>query len=95
MGAAHLSLASWNSAFYSFALNPFIMATLLFYGTSLLLWVYTLSSLPLMVMTTFNCLTYVGVLLMSAFFFNETLTHTQLLGVLMVVGGVFLVASRA
>jgi drug/metabolite transporter (DMT)-like permease len=73
--------------------NPQIFAGLLLYGISTALWIYTLSREKLVVVYAFTVLTFVLVYLGSVVFLGETLSQRAVLGVVLVLGGLYLLAA--
>lgn len=63
------------------------------YGLSTLLWIYCLSKLPLRVVYPYTALTFVLVYVGAFFLFGERPGVRGIAGVLMVLGGLFLINS--
>ncbi|NCX94301.1 MAG: 4-amino-4-deoxy-L-arabinose transferase, partial [Gammaproteobacteria bacterium] len=91
---SHLSLSNSHLVSMSFQLlsSPFILFGLLCYAISVVLWIIVLSRLPVSVAYPLTSLGYVLNALGAYYFFGEDLTLTRLLGILIIVGGVYLVA---
>jgi len=63
------------------------------YGTSLLMWFYVLSHMELSRAFPLVSIAYVFTLLMGYFFFNEPLTAYKIIGVSLIIAGVFFVSK--
>ena len=72
--------------------NPFILGGIGLYGVSSLLWIYVLSRLPLSRAYPFVGLSIVITSIVGALFLGERLVVTQIIGIVLVSIGVFLVA---
>ena len=73
--------------------TPQIIMGFVCYGLSSLLWLDVLSKLDISLAFPLVSLTYVITLFVGGFFFGEVITLTRVLGVLVIVGGVALVAQ--
>ena len=73
-------------------LNPFVIAGLFGFFVSMLIWLYVLSRMELSFVYPFVALNYVLILLGSYFLFKETITPLKIVGVAVIIIGVFLVA---
>lgn len=74
--------------------TPTILAGILCFGLSMLLWVLVLRVLPLSTAYPMVSLSYVIVTALSALFLGETLTAAKLLGLALIMAGVVLVGSK-
>ncbi len=72
-------------------INPALIAGLVCYGLSTLLWIYCLSRLPLRVVYPYTALTFVLVYLGAFLAFGERPGGRGLLGVALVLVGLFLI----
>ncbi len=78
--------------FRTIVTTPTIILGFLCYGASSLLWLDVLSKLDISLAFPLVSLTYVITLFVGGLFFNEVITLTRVLGVLVIIGGVALVA---
>lgn len=79
----------------SFLTRSFIQQLLLaltIYSLGIVNWIVALKFVKLSVAYPLTSLNYVGILLGSYYFFNEQITLIRLLGVILIFGGVLLVA---
>ena len=72
--------------------NPAILTGITIYGGSTLLWLFVLSRLPLSQAYPFVGISIVITTVVGAMMLGERITMHQLIGVLLVFGGVWLVA---
>ena len=84
--------ASGREAFSSFV-NAWLLAGLIAYALGTLLWIYALSKVPLTVVYPFTALTFVLVYLFGITILNEPTTIKALVGVALVLGGLFLIST--
>jgi len=73
-------------------LNPFVIAGLVGFFISMLIWLYVLSRMELSFAYPFVALNYVLILFGSYFLFRETITPLKIVGVVVIIIGVYLVA---
>jgi len=73
-------------------LNPFVIAGLVGFFVSMLIWLYVLSRMELSFAYPFVALNYVLILFGSYFLFKETITPIKIVGVVTIIIGVCLVA---
>ncbi len=73
-------------------LNPFVIAGLFGFFVSMLIWLYVLSRMELSFVYPFVALNYVLILFGSYFLFKETITPLKIVGVAVIIIGVYLVA---
>ncbi|MBA7630964.1 putative 4-amino-4-deoxy-L-arabinose-phosphoundecaprenol flippase subunit ArnF [subsurface metagenome] len=73
-------------------LNPFVIAGLFGFFVSMLIWLYVLSRMELSLAYPFVALNYVLILFGSYFLFKETITPLKIVGVAVIIIGVYLVA---
>ncbi|MFC0213937.1 cation/cationic drug transporter [Paenibacillus chartarius] len=73
--------------------SPFIMAGLMCYGISAVLWIFTLSRLPLSQAYPLVAAGYVIVFVFSVFVLKETVTAAKLGAMLLIVAGVVVLAK--
>ncbi len=74
-------------------LNGWILIGLLAYGVGTLLWIYALSRMPLTAAYPFTVLTFALVYLAGVFLFGEPVTLRAMAGVVLILGGLFLIAA--
>ena len=74
-------------------INPAIVGGLAFYGLGTAMWIYTLSSEKLVNVYAFTALAFVLVYLGGVVILGETITRTGVLGVLMILTGLFLLTT--
>lgn len=72
--------------------NLYLFSAMALYGISLLLWFVTLSRVNLSVAYPFQSLGYVFTLVAGYLFFNEPFSLLKVLGIVMIYGGVVLLA---
>lgn len=91
-----LSPENMVSSIFSFAKNPYIILGLISYGISFIMWLFVLSKLKLgiayPVAVSLNiCLLTVA----SVLFFKETVTTLQVIGIFIIIAGLFLLVGRS
>lgn len=74
-------------------LNIPIMTGLLFYGLGTVMWIYALSFEKLVNVYAFTALTFVLVYLGGVFIINEQITGVALVGIILVLAGLYLIVS--
>lgn len=74
-------------------LNPAIFGGLFCYGLGTLLWIVALSKAPLTIVYPFTALTFVIVYAAGILWFGEATSIRSLLGIALILGGLFLVSS--
>jgi len=72
--------------------SPYLIMGFVAYGISALLWLDVLSKLDISYAFPLVSLTYVITLFVGRFLFHETVTWSRVVGVLVIIGGVILVA---
>jgi drug/metabolite transporter (DMT)-like permease len=75
----------------SIAKNYYILIGLMLFGTSFLLWVKVLTKNDLSYVYPMVSLSYVIIILVSRFLFNEPFTTNKMIGIAAIVGGVFII----
>jgi len=71
-------------------LNPYLFGGLISYALSALIWLFVLQRFPLSVAYPAISLTYIIIVILSYFLFQEPLTYIKLSGVILIISGVFL-----
>lgn len=84
--------ASGREALASF-FNLWLLSGLLAYAIGTLLWIYALSRVRLTVVYPFTALTFVLVYLFGVVILREPTTAKALVGVALVLGGLFLIST--
>ena len=82
------SFSLWGTLFSFWG----ITATLS-WAASALLWIFILAKNPLLAASTISSLSYGLIVLAAVLFFKETFTARHLLGVLLVIAGIYLVTQ--
>lgn len=75
-------------------LNRWILLGLLAYGIGTILWIFVLARMPLTVAYPFTALTFALVYLAGILLFNEPVTARTIAGVVLVLGGLFLITTH-
>ena len=97
MGMVRVGKFSFNIStlvhqYIKILLNPFVIAGLVGFFISMLIWLYVLSRMELSFAYPFVALNYVLILFASYFLFKETITLHKIIGVVVIIIGVYLVA---
>ena len=79
----------------NFIKNPFIFCGIVCYVLSLGFWMGALARVPVSYAVPLLSISYVFTALAGVYFFNENLSFFRLLGILMILGGVFCVSRTA
>ncbi len=87
-----VSLGDGLAALFKLFRTPWVMVGFLLYGLSSVLWLDVLSKLDFSLAFPMVGLTYVFTLLIGRFFFHETIGWERMLGVTLILGGVFFLA---
>ena len=74
-------------------MNGWIVSGLLAYALGTVIWIYSLSKAPLTIVYPFTALTFVFVYLMGFYFLNEPAPFRALVGIVLILAGLFLIAS--
>ena len=75
--------------------SPFVLLGLLLYGLGALAWIAVLSRLDLSLAYPFLALNFVLITLTSRFFLGETVPLVRWMGILVIIGGILLVARSS
>jgi drug/metabolite transporter (DMT)-like permease len=73
--------------------NAWILVGILAYGAGTLLWIYSLSKAQLTFVYPFTALTFVLVYLFGIFILNEAISSKAMLGVTLILVGLFLIST--
>ncbi|MBA7671039.1 putative 4-amino-4-deoxy-L-arabinose-phosphoundecaprenol flippase subunit ArnF [subsurface metagenome] len=92
MGRFSLNISTIVPQYTRILLNPFIIAGIISFALSMLVWLYVLSRLELSVAYPFVALNYVLILFASHFLLKETITPVRIIGVAVIVIGVYLIS---
>ena len=84
-----ISLGQGISSFMKLLQTPWVIVGFFFYGVSAILWLDVLSKLDFSLAFPMVGLTYVFTLLIGRFFFGETIGWERMLGVALIVSGLF------
>ncbi len=76
-------------------LYPFVIAGITGFVLSMMVWLYVLSRLQLSIAYPFVALNYVLILVASHFLLRETITPLKIVGVIVIMSGVYLVSRGA
>lgn len=75
------------------AVNPFIVGGMFCYVASVFVWLLVLSRAPVSYAYPMISLGYITTCLAAVLLFNETLTLTRVLGIFIIIAGVYLVSK--
>lgn len=92
VGKFSLNISSLVHQYSRILLNPFVIAGLVGFFISMLVWLYVLSRMELSFAYPFVALNYVLILFGSYFLFKETITPLRVVGVVVIIIGVYLVS---
>jgi drug/metabolite transporter (DMT)-like permease len=92
MGKFSLNISTIVQQYTRIFLNPFVIAGIIGFILSMLIWLYVLSRLELSIAYPFLALNYVLILFASHFLLKETITPTKIVGVAVIIAGVFLIS---
>ena len=92
VGKFSLNISTLVHQYIRILLNPFIIAGIAGFFISMLIWLYVLSRMELSFAYPFVALNYVLILFGSYFLFRETITLHKIIGVVVIIIGVYLVA---
>jgi len=91
-GKLSFSISNLAPQYTRILLNPFVIAGLFGFFISMLVWLYVLSRMELSFAYPFVALNYVLILFGSYFLFKETISPLKMVGVVVIIIGVYLVA---
>lgn len=95
LGAQRIGpLTSTGAAIQAFLINPFIWGGLASFGLALIFYTYVLTKMNLSV--AYPLMTALGFLIVvtfSAFYLQESIHPPQILGLVLVIGGLYLIAQ--
>lgn len=87
-----IGVSRFDSLFF---LNPYVVGGVGCYGFSLIFWLLALSKMELSYGVPLLSLSYVFTALAGVYFFQETLGAWRLLGIFLIMGGVYCVSRAA
>jgi len=93
VGQVFLKLGASGREHFTSFLNAWIFAGLVSYGLGTALWIYSLSKAKLTLVYPFTALTFVLVYVVGVTFLDESMSIRDLLGVALVLGGLFLIST--
>jgi len=94
IGPFSINISTIIQQYARMLLNPFVAAGIFSFAVSMLVWLYVLSRVELSIAYPFAALNYVLILAGSHFLFNEAVSPIKMIGVGVIVFGVYLI-SRA
>ncbi len=92
VGKFSLQVSGLVHQYIRILLNPFIIVGLFSFLVSMLVWLYVLSRMELSFAYPFVALNYVLILFGSYFLFKETITLVRMIGVVVIIAGVYLIS---
>jgi len=92
IGRFSLNISTIVQQYTRIFLNLFVIAGVIGFFFSMLVWLYVLSRLELSTAYPFVALNYVLILFVSHFLLKETITPVKIMGVAVIVIGVFLIS---
>lgn len=84
-----------RSLLLNIMLSPRVIGGMIVYGFGVIFWLMAMSYLEVTVVYPFASMSYIGVILGSAFLFKETITTTRLLGIGIIITGVMIIGFSA
>lgn len=88
-GVVDSHLAANAESLFKTVFSPFVFSGLVLYGISALVWLFVLKKFPLSVAYPTLALSYVVIVLLGAIFIDEPLTKYKLVGIVLIVSGVY------
>ena len=95
MGASVPLCGSFVGYLTQVATTPFLVLSMACYASSLLLWIMVLSKCEISVAASLFTGSYLLTVLMGIVIFKEPVSSMRVIGFLMIIGGIYLVSSRA
>jgi drug/metabolite transporter (DMT)-like permease len=85
---------NWNlPSFIQVALSPYFILGGILYVAATGIWLVILSKLPLSIAYPIQSLSYVLGLIGAYFIFKESINMNQIIGIILILGGVFFIAK--
>lgn len=75
--------------------NPAVLVGFISYGASSIIWLFVLQKFPLSVAYPALSLTYVAIVLISVYFLKEPFTVSKLIGMTLIVLGVYFLFKKS
>jgi len=92
IGPFSVSISTMIQQYVRIFLNPLVVAGIFGFALSMLVWLYVLSRVELSIAYPFVALNYVLILFASHFLLKETITPVKIMGVAVIVIGVYLIS---
>ena len=92
IGHILLKIGAGNHANMTSFLNGYIASGCFFYGISMILWIYSLSKIPLSAAFAFTMLTFILVYLLSWWWLGEHISRLALFGIICIGVGMVLIS---
>lgn len=93
IGYFNFSIEQLANTALKVALNPYILGGMLCYITSVVVWLLVLSRAPVSYAYPMVSLGYITTCIAAVVFFNEILTLTRILGIFVIIAGVYLISK--
>ncbi len=93
IGGVRLQLGGILDSFLKVLASPYILVGVFFYGLGMMLWLKVLGSHEFIQVMMYSKLHYVFVILISVFYFRETLTPLRCVGMGIILIGVVVFAT--
>ncbi|MBI5447350.1 MAG: EamA family transporter [Gammaproteobacteria bacterium] len=87
-----LSWSHWYESFINLISNPYLFLGLCCYVVSVGVWIIVLSRVPVSVAHPISSLAYITTAISAAIIFNEYLSLTRIMGIFVIIFGVYLIA---
>jgi len=84
----------FSAKFFSIISNPYIFSGVLMYAIAMLLWFVIISQVEISFVYPLISITYIVVALIAWVFLGESLTMIKFFGILLIIGGVYLVLLK-
>ncbi|TGW15537.1 hypothetical protein [Candidatus Hepatobacter penaei] len=94
-GAHGMVVTSWLGSVTHIFTTPALVMSAACYGMSLFFWVFVLSKMEVSMAASFFSVSYLLTVLMGVIVFNEPACTTRIAGFLMILGGIYLISTRA
>jgi drug/metabolite transporter (DMT)-like permease len=94
IGEFSFSMANIFPVAAKVAMNPFIILGMIIYVFSVTLWLLVLSRVPVAIAYPMTSLAYIFSAVAAYFFLGEHLSYPQVIGILIIIFGVYLIAQH-
>ncbi len=88
-GVLSTTLSPNLTSIFKTIFTPYIFSGLATYGLSAVIWLFVLQKFPLSIAYPTLSLTYVLIVILSFFVFNEPITYTKVVGMILIIFGVY------